>query len=56
MLQPYIGELKIDKIPIVVCMQEFAFLERNSDSEEILNNLDVAILQRVLKQYFKNIR
>lgn len=54
MLQPYTGELKIDKIPAAACTRESAFLERNTDSAEILNNLGAVILQRVLKQYFKN--
>lgn len=54
MLQPYIGELKIDKIPVAACTRESAFLERNTDSAEILNNLGAINLQRVLKQYFDN--
>jgi len=54
MLQPYTGGLKIDRIPIVVYMREFASPERNIDSEEILSNPGATILQHALKQYFND--
>jgi len=54
MLQPYTAELKIDRIPIVAYMREFASPERNIDSEEILSNPGATILQHALKQYFND--
>lgn len=51
MLQPYIEELMIDKIPVTVYTRVFAFLERNIDNAEILDNLGATILQHVLKQF-----
>lgn len=51
MLQPYIEELKIDKILVTVYTRVFAFLERNIDNAEILDNLGATILQHVLKQF-----
>lgn len=49
MLQPCIEELKIGKIPVTVYTRVSAFLERNIDNAEILDNLGATILQRVLK-------